>query len=85
MPPLALPFPQGTHHAFPSFGSGYCILNDLAVTAEVRLCSFCGVDGEPRDRPAWPHAWGIGVTCMRMLLGAASMVVCMGHWGSMHA
>ncbi|DBA88559.1 hypothetical protein WJX79_002699 [Trebouxia sp. C0005] len=27
----------GTHHAFPSFGSGFCILNDLAVTAEVLL------------------------------------------------
>ncbi|KAK3100351.1 hypothetical protein FSP39_018565, partial [Pinctada imbricata] len=23
----------GTHHAFPSFGSGYCLVNDLAVTA----------------------------------------------------
>ena len=28
---------EGTHHAFPSGGSGYCILNDLAVTAEVLL------------------------------------------------
>jgi acetoin utilization deacetylase AcuC-like enzyme len=27
----------GTHHAFPSEGSGYCILNDLAVTAEVLI------------------------------------------------
>lgn len=27
----------GTHHAFPAFGSGFCILNDLAVTAEVLL------------------------------------------------
>lgn len=23
----------GTHHAFPSHGSGFCMLNDLAVTA----------------------------------------------------
>jgi acetoin utilization deacetylase AcuC-like enzyme len=27
----------GTHHAFPAFGSGFCILNDLAITAEVLL------------------------------------------------
>lgn len=27
----------GTHHAFPSYGSGFCILNDLAVTSEVLL------------------------------------------------
>ncbi|KAG1653951.1 hypothetical protein FOA52_002848 [Chlamydomonas sp. UWO 241] len=27
----------GTHHAFPSFGSGYCILNDLAVTTELLI------------------------------------------------
>jgi acetoin utilization deacetylase AcuC-like enzyme len=25
----------GTHHAFPSFGSGFCIFNDLAVAARV--------------------------------------------------
>lgn len=27
----------GTHHAFPAFGSGFCILNDLAVTAKALL------------------------------------------------
>lgn len=27
----------GTHHAFPSFGSGYCIINDLAITAELLI------------------------------------------------
>ena len=27
----------GTHHAFPDFGSGFCILNDLAIAAEVLL------------------------------------------------
>jgi acetoin utilization deacetylase AcuC-like enzyme len=27
----------GTHHAFPDYGSGFCILNDLAVTAELLL------------------------------------------------
>ncbi len=27
----------GTHHAHPSFGSGFCIFNDLAVTARVLL------------------------------------------------
>jgi len=25
----------GTHHAFPDYGSGFCLLNDLAVTARV--------------------------------------------------
>lgn len=27
----------GTHHAFPDAGSGFCILNDLAVTTEALL------------------------------------------------
>ncbi len=27
----------GTHHAFPSYGSGFCIFNDIAVTARVLL------------------------------------------------
>jgi len=27
----------GTHHAFPDFGAGFCILNDLAVTARLLL------------------------------------------------
>lgn len=27
----------GTHHAFPSYGSGFCIFNDLAVAARVLL------------------------------------------------
>ncbi len=27
----------GTHHAFPNFGSGFCIFNDLAVTAKLLL------------------------------------------------
>lgn len=27
----------GTHHAYPDFGSGFCILNDLAITAEELL------------------------------------------------
>lgn len=27
----------GTHHAFPAAGSGFCILNDLAITAAVLL------------------------------------------------
>ncbi len=25
----------GTHHAFPNFGAGYCIFNDLAITARL--------------------------------------------------
>ena len=24
----------GTHHAFPTHGSGFCMLNDLAITAK---------------------------------------------------
>ena len=31
---LACSTAGGTHHAFPSFGAGYCVLNDLAVTAQ---------------------------------------------------
>ncbi|ELR98655.1 histone deacetylase [Gloeocapsa sp. PCC 73106] len=27
----------GTHHAFPSFGSGFCIFNDLAIASQVLL------------------------------------------------
>ena len=27
----------GTHHAFPDYGSGFCIFNDIAVTASVLL------------------------------------------------
>ena len=27
----------GTHHAFPEFGSGFCIFNDLAVCARVLI------------------------------------------------
>jgi acetoin utilization deacetylase AcuC-like enzyme len=34
---LAVNTAGGTHHAHPGFGSGYCILNDLAVTAEALL------------------------------------------------
>jgi acetoin utilization deacetylase AcuC-like enzyme len=29
----------GTHHAFPSYGSGFCIFNDLAIAARVLLAS----------------------------------------------
>ncbi len=27
----------GTHHAFPSYGSGFCIFNDLAIAAKILL------------------------------------------------
>lgn len=30
----------GTHHAFPSFGSGFCLLNDLAVAAKYASSSL---------------------------------------------
>lgn len=32
---LALNTAGGTHHAFPSYGSGFCIFNDLAIAARV--------------------------------------------------
>ena len=32
---LAASTAGGTHHAFPSFGSGFCVINDLAVAASV--------------------------------------------------
>lgn len=34
---LAVNTAGGTHHAFPEYGSGFCILNDLAVTSEYLL------------------------------------------------
>ncbi|PNH03939.1 hypothetical protein TSOC_009972, partial [Tetrabaena socialis] len=34
---LAVNTAGGTHHAFPAHGSGYCILNDLAVASEALL------------------------------------------------
>lgn len=34
---LAVSTAGGTHHAFRAAGSGYCILNDLAVTTEILL------------------------------------------------
>ncbi|TKS80782.1 Histone deacetylase 11 [Collichthys lucidus] len=36
---LACSTAGGTHHAFPSFGSGFCLLNDLAVTAKYLMSS----------------------------------------------
>ena len=34
---LALNTAGGTHHAFPDYGSGYCIFNDIAVAAQLAL------------------------------------------------
>lgn len=34
---LACHLAGGTHHAFPAFGSGFCIFNDVAVAARVLL------------------------------------------------
>uniref|UniRef100_A0AAQ5X364 Histone deacetylase 12 n=1 Tax=Amphiprion ocellaris TaxID=80972 RepID=A0AAQ5X364_AMPOC len=34
---LACSTAGGTHHAFPSYGSGFCLLNDLAVAAKYVL------------------------------------------------
>ena len=36
---LAVNTAGGTHHAFRAHGSGYCILNDLAITSEYLLAS----------------------------------------------
>ncbi|CAN9510999.1 unnamed protein product [Ophioblennius macclurei] len=36
---LACSTAGGTHHAFPSYGSGFCLLNDLAVAAKHSLGS----------------------------------------------
>ncbi|KAM9359391.1 uncharacterized protein ABDE67_002509 [Symphorus nematophorus] len=36
---LACSTAGGTHHAFPSFGSGFCLLNDLAVAAKHLISS----------------------------------------------
>lgn len=35
---LALNCAGGTHHAFPDYGSGFCVLNDLAIAAKL-ACS----------------------------------------------
>lgn len=34
---LAVNTAGGTHHAFPDCGSGFCLLNDIAVTARQLL------------------------------------------------
>lgn len=36
---LACSTAGGTHHAFPTFGSGFCLLNDLAVAAKYLMGS----------------------------------------------
>ncbi|XP_073343027.1 uncharacterized protein SYNPCC7002_A1628 [Pagrus major] len=41
---LACSTAGGTHHAFPSFGSGFCLLNDLAVAAK------CLISSSPRRK-----------------------------------
>lgn len=38
---LACSTAGGTHHAFPGYGSGYCLINDLAVTAQMLFISEC--------------------------------------------
>lgn len=37
---LACSTAGGTHHAFPSFGSGFCLLNDLAVAAKYTISTL---------------------------------------------
>lgn len=50
----------GTHHAFPSYGSGFCILNDLAIAARwlqrhyaVRQILMIDLDVHQGDGTAW--------------------------------
>ena len=50
----------GTHHAFPSHGSGFCIFNDLAITARVlqklelvRKVLIVDLDVHQGDGTAW--------------------------------
>ncbi|PSN19728.1 histone deacetylase [filamentous cyanobacterium CCP5] len=50
----------GTHHAFPDYGSGFCIFNDLAVTARVLLAQelvqkilIIDLDVHQGDGTAW--------------------------------
>ncbi|MGF1459481.1 MAG: histone deacetylase [Leptolyngbyaceae cyanobacterium] len=50
----------GTHHAFPSYGSGFCIFNDLAIAARTLLTQNCvrrilifDLDVHQGDGTAW--------------------------------
>lgn len=36
---LACSTAGGTHHAFPDHGSGYCLINDMAIAAKHALVS----------------------------------------------
>ncbi|KAM6932779.1 LOW QUALITY PROTEIN: uncharacterized protein PEZ65_007881 [Lycodopsis pacificus] len=42
---LACSTAGGTHHAFPSYGSGFCLLNDLAVAAKYLSVPLAAVIG----------------------------------------
>ena len=65
----------GTHHAFPDYGSGFCIFNDLAVTARVlkrqRLVEkilIVDLDVHQGDGSAWifrddPHVFTFSMHC----------------------
>ncbi|MEM9771163.1 MAG: histone deacetylase [Cyanobacteria bacterium P01_D01_bin.73] len=57
---LACNLAGGTHHAFPEYGSGFCIFNDIAVTArllldegEVRKILIVDLDVHQGDGTAW--------------------------------
>ncbi|XP_037632238.1 uncharacterized protein SYNPCC7002_A1628 [Sebastes umbrosus] len=43
---LACSTAGGTHHAFPSYGSGFCLLNDLAVAAKY----LTGISSAPKRK-----------------------------------
>lgn len=50
----------GTHHAFPAYGSGFCIFNDLAIAARILLSQGCvsrilvfDLDVHQGDATAW--------------------------------
>ena len=49
---LAASTAGGTHHAFRDFGAGFCIFNDLAVTARTLRVIRERFEASPRWRPA---------------------------------
>ncbi len=63
----------GTHHAFPSYGSGFCIFNDLAIAARVlkaegrvRRIAIIDLDVHQGDGTAWIFRDDPDVFCFSM-------------------
>lgn len=72
---LACNLAGGTHHAFPDFGSGFCIFNDLAIAARLLLdegaiarVAIVDLDVHQGDGTAWifrdePAAFTFSMHC----------------------